>query len=132
MILPDLIDKPLYYSLSFYLQKRGAELGLISGSRTFGHTALFVIFICGLFWITKDRKFKMVALGLATHLFLDQVGDFGRFTYVSWPITAFPIMPFENTADHLLSVLRPYVLFGEIVGALILIREFVVPKLKFQ
>lgn len=130
MVLPDLIDKPLYYSLSFYLQKRGADLGLISGSRTFGHTGLLVLSIYLIYLISKNRKVLMLVLGLVTHLFLDQVGDYGRFSYVTWPLTAFPIMPYDNARDHLLTFFRPYVLLGEILGAGILFHEFIYPKLK--
>ena len=44
-ILPDLIDKPLYYSLAVITHKWGSELGLISGTRTFGHTAAFLLLL---------------------------------------------------------------------------------------
>src|SRR4051812_43796707 len=35
-LLPDLIDKPLYYIPSWITGKRGAELGLIAGTHSFG------------------------------------------------------------------------------------------------
>ncbi len=42
-LLPDLIDKPLYYGWSWLTGKHGAEAGLISGTHLFGHTGLFLL-----------------------------------------------------------------------------------------
>jgi hypothetical protein len=44
-LLPDLLDKTTYYGLSVALGARGADLGLISGTRTFGHTAAFLLLL---------------------------------------------------------------------------------------
>src|SRR5687767_3274929 len=66
-LLPDLIDKPLYYGLVALTGKRGAELELIHGTRTFGHTALLLLLI--LMW--KRPVVRALALGVLTHIALD-------------------------------------------------------------
>src|SRR6267378_7954625 len=71
-LLADLIDKPLYYALVFATGRRGAELGLVTGTRTFGHTLLLVV----LLWLLTPRRIgSPLALGMITHLALDELGD---------------------------------------------------------
>src|SRR4051812_43545813 len=74
-LLPDLIDKPLYYGLSFATGKSGTDLGLISGTRTFGHTALFLVLLALGSIIRRSRILAALALGTATHLLIDNFGD---------------------------------------------------------
>src|SRR5947209_6204662 len=74
-ILPDLIDKPLYYSIAWATGKQAHELGLISGTRTFGHTALFLLFIVLLGAAKKSRFLAALSLGITTHLLLDGLLD---------------------------------------------------------
>src|SRR6267143_6418479 len=71
-LLADLIDKPLYYSLVLATGRRGAELGLVTGTRTFGHTLLLVV---ALWLLTPRRIGAPLALGMITHLALDELGD---------------------------------------------------------
>src|ERR1700733_5728748 len=70
-LLPDLIDKTLYYGLSFATGRRGAELRLISGTRTFGHTILFTLALGAIAARRRSKTLAALALGSATHLFLD-------------------------------------------------------------
>lgn len=129
-ILPDLIDKPLYYGLVLATGKRQAELGLICGTRTFGHTALLLLSIAAVAWLKRSRALAAVALGVATHLLIDVLGDrimhpenFPSSAQVAllWPfLKSFVPIPFESASEHLRTILNPWVLGGEIVGALIL------------
>ncbi len=63
-LLADLVDKPLYYALVLATGRRGAELGLVTGTRTFGHTLLLVVAL----WLLLPRRIGTpVALGMITH-----------------------------------------------------------------
>src|SRR6266581_9543183 len=71
-LLADLVDKPLYYALVLATGRRGAELGLVTGTRTFGHTLLLVVAL----WLLLPRRIGTpLALGMITHLGLDELGD---------------------------------------------------------
>jgi hypothetical protein len=132
-LLPDLIDKPLYYALVFATGRRGAELGLISGTRTFGHTLLLVAVL----WLLLPRRVgRPLAIGMATHLALDELGDVlglflpalgthphpGTITAVLFPFLGlrFPVSPFQSALEHAASLENAYVLAGEIAGAALL------------
>jgi hypothetical protein len=133
-LVPDLVDKPLYYALALVTGKRGAELGLVSGTRTFGHTALFLIVLTVAAFARKSRPLAAVALGVATHLLLDNLGDHFihsarpgtdesstilalLFPFLGWK---FPVIPFKSPGQHLGSLAHPYVWGGELAGAAIL------------
>ena len=136
-LLPDLIDKPLYYALVLLTGRRGADLGLISGSRTLGHTALLALLILALF---RRRHGPAIALGMATHLALDTLGDlFGFFSSphagpagpstlaaVLFPLLGpqFPVAPFQSFGEHALSIASPYVLAGELIGGALLLWQW--------
>ena len=132
-LLPDLIDKPLYYVLVLATGRRGAELGLISGTRTFGHTLLLVAVL----WTFLPRRAGTpLALGLLTHLFLDELGDVvglfvpmlgtrphpGTISAILFPLLGvqFPVSPFHSALEHIASLENAYVRAGEIVGAALL------------
>ncbi len=136
-LLPDLIDKPLYYSLYFYSRwfgtgLHGAGLGLISGTRTIGHTALFLVAVLLLAALWRRHAAWGVAAGVASHLFLDNLGDaFGTrqpsdgpttFDGLVFPLHGvhFPISSFGTVGDHVRSFARVYVLVGEALGLVIL------------
>lgn len=134
-LLPDLIDKPLYYGLSWITGRQGAELGLISGTRTFGHTALLLLLLTGIAVFKKSRVFAALCFGVASHLFLDNLGDYfggapesaiGTEYALLFPLLGaqFPVMPFENAGEHLQSVGKTYLWVGEILGALLLAWEY--------
>lgn len=96
-LLPDLIDKPLYEVFKFSTGRCGDSIGLISGTRTLGHTALF----CALIWVLalKQKSSSLIALawGVISHLVLDQVVDwFGWYGHVPEGPSAL-LWPFLNT-----------------------------------
>ncbi|MDE2510595.1 MAG: metal-dependent hydrolase, partial [Elusimicrobia bacterium] len=74
-LLPDLIDKPLYYGLSLATGHSGADLGLIAGTRSFGHTVLFTAALAALARARRSKTLAALALGSATHLLLDLITD---------------------------------------------------------
>jgi hypothetical protein len=144
-LLPDLIDKPLYYGLVFTTGRRAADLGLISGTRTFGHTALFLL-TCAIVALVVRKTGHVAAAaalaaltwGVASHHFLDNLGDLpGRFWGTSpegvstldgflFPLRGahFPVSPFRSVREHLFSATRLYVLAGEVTGAALLVRAW--------
>jgi len=141
-LLPDLIDKPLYYTFVFATGKRGYEVGLISGTRTFGHTAALLGLVILTAVLSRRRELVGLAWGMASHLFLDNLGDLtaGRdaltdpttldgflFPLRGW---SFPISPFRSVRDHLWSVKRAYVVFGELSGLFVLTLLLAVPRLR--
>lgn len=126
-IAPDLLDKPLYYGLVLATGKRAAELGLITGTRTFGHTGILLILISALAMARKSRVLAAIAIGAATHLLLDAVGDvyFSHQGHVGgsailWPLKPFPVHPFSSAGEHMKSWLNPYLLGSEAAGAALL------------
>jgi LexA-binding, inner membrane-associated putative hydrolase len=132
-LLPDLVDKPLYYALSFATGRTGAELGLISSTRTFGHTLLFCLL---LYAILPRRMGVPLAAGMITHLFLDDMGDVFGLLFHSGPRRAgpdtaaailfpafgfhFPILPFSSASEHVRSLVDPYTISGEVLGAVLI------------
>jgi hypothetical protein len=133
-VLADLIDKPLYYGLSIVTGRAGADLGLISSTRSFGHT----LALCLLLYAILPRRIGTpLAAGMLTHLFLDEMGDFFGLVWVrpgpprTGPDTSaailfplfgfhFPILPFSSATEHMRSLVDPYTLLGEAVGAVLL------------
>ena len=135
-LLPDLIDKPLYYGLSLITGLKGADLGIISGTRTFGHTALFLLTLCVIAFARRSRVLVALALGIATHLVLDglwdrlgpttlPLGDISPLAGIFWPAlgTQFPIYPFNDVQDHLSKFLQPAFWGGELLGLALLSLE---------
>lgn len=139
-LLPDLVDKPLYYGLVAATGRRAAELGLVSGTRTFGHTLLAVAAVVTIGLIARRRAAgAAVALGMLTHLVLDEIGDLlgglptlgttaapSTLHAILFPLLGaqFPVMPFRDAAAHAGSLRSPYVVVGELVGALIWLRAW--------
>lgn len=141
-LLPDLLDKPLYYALAAATGLRGAELGLISGTRTVGHTLLL---LAALRLLLGAGRGSALAAGMATHLFLDELGEVvgllgaaaglgegvgppggpPTLAAVLFPLLGphFPIYPFRDAAEHLFAQGRLWTLAGELAGALLLWRE---------
>jgi hypothetical protein len=133
-LLPDLVDKPLYYGLVLVTGRMGAQLGLLSSTRTFGHTLV----LCLLLYLLLPRRIGTpLAAGMLTHLFLDEMGDLFGFFFprrgpsVDSPPTAaailfpllgphFPVSPFSSVGEHILTIGETYILTGEAIGALLL------------
>src|SRR4051812_48147673 len=74
-LLPDLIDKPLYYLKVLFFGIESTTLPLISGSRTFAHTALFLIALSIVGIVRRSRTLAAICLGVGTHFILDGWSD---------------------------------------------------------
>ena len=131
-LLPDLIDKPLYYGLSLATGRHGADIGLISGTRTFGHTILFTASLGALAAARRSKVLAALALGSATHLFLDVVTDvFTRradfsLGVLAWPLLGwqFPGYAYSGLREHLSQYHEPFLLYAEIIGGILLFVEW--------
>lgn len=128
-LLPDFIDKPLYYGLSWATGRRGAALGIVAGTRSFGHTLLLTGLLFALGSHRKSRTLKALALGMSTHLVLDMASDlwlrtagFSLQAFV-WPLLGwqFPVYPFYSWRDHITSGKQPFMIVTETLGALLLL-----------
>jgi len=121
-LLPDLIDKPLYYGWSWLTGKHGADAGLISGTHLFGHTGLFLLVVTATAVVTGSRPLRALAIGVVTHLVLDFVGLSMDLRTLLWPALGwqFPSYPFASVTEHLGTMFRPVTFAGEALGAAIL------------
>ena len=122
-LLPDLIDKPLFY-VPFWLTGRRGEI--LSGTHLFAHTAVFLLLLVAAAWLTRSRPLRAVAIGVATHFVLDCVGLSMGLGTLLWPIFGwhFPAYPFKNLGRHLATILNPITLAGELAGAAILLWDW--------
>lgn len=114
-LLPDLLDKPLFYVFS-----------LTAGTRGFGHTMVFAGVLAAAGFKRRSKTLLALALGVATHLLFDLVGDFaeggtGRrsFQTLLWPLLGwrFPFYTNFGLHDHLHHFWSPFILSTEIIGA---------------
>jgi hypothetical protein len=123
MLLPDLIDKPLYY-LHFF--------SLVTCSRTFGHTAIFLALVLGIGYVRRSAAWGAVGLGMATHVFLDWVLDqFGKppssaLIALAWPLLQrhFDTFYFSSPLQHVIRIWNKGMVVSEIVGFALLVREW--------
>ncbi len=140
-VLPDAIDKPLYYVLLFWTRHQGESLGYINNSRTIAHTAIFLLAITLVAVVRRSRILAAIALGVATHLFLDNLGDslvdyfmpdishppqHSAMVALLWPFfkSYFPVSPFNSFAGHMHRSFNPLSMGFEVVGACILFWEY--------
>jgi len=140
-LLPDLVDKPLYYGLKLATGREGSQLGLISCTRTVGHSALFAL-LAWLLLRALGRRGAALALlaGMATHWLLDLAGDVAGYlgqllgttstpaSFSSAKALLFPLLgrhfavsPFHSAREHLTSLVQTYTLAGELVGGILLV-----------
>jgi hypothetical protein len=122
-LLPDLIDKPLFY-VPFWLTGQRGEL--LSGTHLFAHTVVFLLLLVAAARLTRSRALGAVAIGVATHFVLDCVGLSMGLGTLLWPLFGwhFPSYPFKNLGHHLATILNPITLAGELVGGAILIWDW--------
>ena len=122
-LLPDLIDKPLFY-VPFWLT--GARGEILSGTHLFAHTALSLLLLVAVARLTRARFVGAVAIGVATHFVLDCVGLSMGLGTLLWPLFGwhFPAYPFKSLGHHLATILNPITLAGELVGAAILLWDW--------
>jgi hypothetical protein len=130
-VLPDLIDKPVYYGLTLATGRRGAELGLISGTRTFGHTGILLLLLVAVALISRAPRVAALAWGTASHLALDLLSDVlrphidgpGGIHAVLFPLLGphFPVAHSQNVGDHVLLSLGNWsIALAELLGASLL------------
>lgn len=126
-LLPDLLDKPLFYGL-LALRRLPA---LISGTRTFGHTGLFLLLVALAAALARKPWLSAVAAGVSTHFALDIAGelvasadaDSSIWLAIFYPASGrFPRAHFTTLLQHLaLSAQSVYVVAGELLGAALLL-----------
>lgn len=130
-LLPDLIDKPLYYIPVLLTGRHAAELGLFSGTRTVGHSLLFLFLLALVALATRKEMWLALFLGAATHLLLDNFAEpFSPLTEYSSRIALlfpfygvrFPIALHRTLGEHFLLHLNPLEVVAEGVGAVLLWR----------
>jgi hypothetical protein len=124
-LLPDLIDKPLFYIPFWLTGGRGAAAEVLSGTHLYAHTGLFLLALGIAALITRSLTARAVAIGVATHFVLDCVGLSMGLGTLLWPLFGwhFPAYPFRNLGQHLTTILNPVTLVGELLGAAILWRD---------
>jgi hypothetical protein len=122
-LLPDLVDKPLFY-LPFWLTGRRGEL--LSGTHLFAHTGLFLLALIIAARLARSRLARAVAIGVATHLVLDCVGRSMGLATLLWPLLGwhFPAYPFSGLGQHLSTILSPVTLAGEVLGGAVLLWDW--------
>lgn len=129
-LLPDLIDKPLFYGL---LWGEGHADALIRGSRSVGHSGLFLLALIALAAVARRASIWALVAGVTTHLALDVLGelitsagpDSSIWLAIFYPAFdgRFPKAYFGSMLEHLkLTAESYYVIAGEIVGAALLFR----------
>jgi hypothetical protein len=118
-LLPDLIDKPLFYIPFWVTGRRGEAAGILSGTHLFAHTGLFLLVLAVTARLTRSLPARAVAIGVATHFVLDCVGLSMGLGTLLWPLFGwrFPTYPFTNVGQHLSTILNPVTLAGELLGA---------------
>jgi hypothetical protein len=135
-LLPDLIDKPLFYG---FLWTTGHPDKLFTGTRTIGHTGLFLLALLGLAAVTRSRAVWAVAAGVATHLLLDMGGELitgadsesSIWLAIFYPRFGhrFPVAHFGSLYEHLrVSAQSAYVIAGELLGSAILLRAWILRR----
>lgn len=137
-VLPDLIDKTIYYLPSLLTGRHGANLGLISGTRTVGHSFLFLI-LFALFSFKTRRPFLIgIALGMFSHIPLDVLADYFRDRdIVSYPEAdpiyayffpllgfRFPVIPYESMGQHAAKLFDKTIIATELLGLGLLVLKF--------
>ena len=121
-LLPDLIDKPLYYIPAWLTRRHGAAAGILSGTHLFAHTGLFLLVLAVAWLITRSLPLGALAIGVVTHLVLDFVGLSMNLRTLLWPLLGwrFPTYPFRSLGEHLGTIFNPITFVGEALGAAIL------------
>jgi hypothetical protein len=120
-LLPDLIDKPLFY-IPFWLTGGRSAEGILSGTHLWAHTGLFLLASVIAALATRSLALRAVAVGVATHFVLDLVGLTLGLGTLLWPLLGWrlPVFPFGGLRQHLATILNPITLAGEVIGATIL------------
>jgi hypothetical protein len=125
-LLPDLIDKPLYYIPAWVTGRTGAAAGILSGTHLFAHTGLFLLVLIIAALITRSQPLRALAIGVTTHFVLDFVGLSMNLGTLLWPLLGwhFPTYPFRSLGEHLGTLFNPITFIGEALGAAILWSDY--------
>lgn len=124
-LLPDLIDKPLFYGT----QLLALHSSWLVGTRTVGHTGLFLLGMLSLSILRRSRIGAALTLGAATHLVLDafsdrllHAADQSALQALLFPLRGFHFgaLPYQTLGDHGHSLLNPVTLTAEAIGLLAL------------
>jgi hypothetical protein len=117
-LLPDLIDKSLYYS---------HLLGQMPATRMYGHTGVFLLALVLTAALVRSRLLAALAAGMATHLALDCLLDLtatapkGAWIAAGWPLLGpFPPVSISSIGAHLQRIMVGPVILGEILGGLLI------------
>jgi hypothetical protein len=122
ILLPDMIDKPLYYS---------GITGFFSCTRTVGHTGLLALAFCGTGWLRHIPALLALGTGMATHIVIDIAFELlteGRvgsaWIAATWPLhgPSFDRVTFTLT-EHLGRITTWPILVFEALGLLLLLLE---------
>ena len=121
-LLPDLIDKPLYYIPAWLTGREDAAAGILSGTHLFAHTGLFLLVLAIAAQLTRSGPLRALTIGVATHFVLDFVGLSMNWGTLLWPLLGwrFPTYPFRSLGQHLGTLFNPITFIGETLGAAIL------------
>jgi membrane-bound metal-dependent hydrolase YbcI (DUF457 family) len=122
MLLPDVIDKPLYYA---------HISSVISCTRTVGHTGLSVALVLLVAYVRRSSAFLALGVGMTTHVTLDCLMDLltsdtrSALTALTWPFldTHFAIINMSVT-DHLRRILVKPVMVTELIGLAVIAWEY--------
>ncbi|MEO8482534.1 MAG: metal-dependent hydrolase [Acidobacteriota bacterium] len=123
MLLPDVIDKPLYYA-------RLSEF--FSCTRTVGHTGLLVLVVLLTGVMSRRQVLVALAIGMATHLILDCVMDVivggsesSAMRAAVWPLmgTPFARVYMSSVSVHIEHLVNLPIFVTEAVGAVLLVWE---------
>lgn len=140
-VLPDLLDKPLYYAFQILSEGGSPVLEWLRGTRSFGHTGLLLLGLAAFAAFRRSGVLSALLLGVASHLLLDPFSDWVMsvsgeslhpgFDYgpsaLFWPLTGwwFPARPPRlGLSEHLFGVFSPVLLSFEVLGAGILCWDF--------
>jgi hypothetical protein len=129
-LLPDLIDKPLYYGVSLYTHLTGTEQGFISTTRTVAHTGIFLVVLAMTAYVKRSKLLAAITLGVASHLLLDGFNLTGgppdQNVALIFPFGGFKFADarYVNLREHLSSFANLGTLIEESIGALILITDY--------
>ena len=125
-LLPDIIDKPLYFILVCVTGRQGEELGFINGTRTFAHTGLFFMILFILTFYKRNIFFICIVIGQFTHLLLDCLSTYilwpdkfiNFFIVFFWPLLGirFPPTELKNFHDAEMYYLNPFLIGFEVIG----------------
>ena len=140
-VLPDMIDKPLFYILLFWTRINGESMCYLNSTRTLAHTAFFLLAITIVAVVRRSRVLAALALGVATHLFLDNLSDsladyfmpdishpsqHSARVALLWPFFKpyFVISPFNTFSGHVQRSFNTLSVGFETVGAGILFWDY--------